>query len=66
MYPISKSPVVGNEVGSLAPARYGGLSYEVLGNPQTDVYTINTSVFGKVNIYAPRDKDSSITDKPIY
>ena len=66
VYPLSKAPVIGNEVGSLAPSRYGGLSYEILGNPQTDVYTINTTSFGKVNIYAPRDNDSSITSSPIY
>ena len=66
VYPVSKAPVIGNEVGTLAPSRYGGLSYEILGNPQTNVYTINTSVFGKVNIFAPRDKDSSITANPIY
>ncbi|VYU07529.1 N-acetylmuramoyl-L-alanine amidase [Clostridium tertium] len=66
VYPLSKAPIIGNEVGSLAPSRYGGLSYEILGNPQTDVYTINTESFGKVNIYAPRDNDSSITSSPIY
>lgn len=66
VYPTSKSPVIGNEVGSLAPSRYGGLSYEVIGNPQNDVYTIQTESFGRVNIYAPRDNDSTITNNPIY
>lgn len=66
VYPLSKSPVIGNEVGSLAPSRYGGLSYEMLGNPQSNVYTIKTESFGTVNIYAPRDNDSSITNNPIY
>lgn len=66
VYPLSKSAVIGNEVGSLAPAKYGGLSYEILGNPQSNVYTINTSTFGKVNIFAPQDKDSTITTSPIY
>lgn len=66
VYPLNKAPVIGNEVGFLAPSRYGGLSYEILGNPQTDVYTINTANFGKVNIYAPRDTDSSITNYPAY
>lgn len=66
VYPTSKSPVIGNEVGALAPSRYGGLSYEILANPQTDVYTIQTESFGKVNIYAPRDNDSAITNNPIY
>lgn len=66
VYPLNKQPIIGNEVGSLAPARYAGLSYEILGNPQTNVYTINTASFGKVNIFAPQDKDSSITTSPIY
>ena len=66
VYSLSRTPVIGNEVGFLAPSRYGGLSYEILGNPQSDVYTINTEAFGKVNIYAPRDNDSSITNNPIY
>lgn len=66
VYPTTKAPVIGNEVGSLAPSRYGGLSYEILGNPQVDVYTIKTEMFGYVAIYAPRDNDSSITEKPIY
>ena len=66
VYPTTKAPVIGNEVGSLAPSRYGGLSYEILGNPQVDVYTIKTETFGKVNIYAPRDNDSNITVTPVY
>lgn len=66
VYPTTKAPVIGNEVGSLSPSRYGGLSYEILGNPQVDVYTIKTETFGKVNIYAPRDNDSNITVTPVY
>lgn len=66
VYPTNKSPVVGNEVGYLSPSQYGGLSYEILGTPQADVYTIKTQSFGTVNIYAPRDNDSSITSSPVY
>lgn len=66
VYPTNVAPVTQNACGSLAPKTYGGLSYEILGNPQTDVYTIQTQSFGKVNIYAPRDNDSSITNNPIY
>lgn len=66
VYPTNVAPVVKNSCGSLAPKTYGGLSYEILGNPQTDVYTIQTTSFGKVNIYAPKDNDSSITQNPIY
>lgn len=66
VYPTSKSPTIGNECGSLAPKNYGGLSYEILDKPQANVYTIQTSSFGKVNIFAPRDNDSSITANPKY
>ena len=52
VYPLSKSPTVGNESGFLNPKKFGGLTYEILGNPLPDVYTIQTSNFGKVNIYA--------------
>lgn len=66
IYRTNVAPVSANAFASLSPATYGGLSYEILGNPQTDVYTINTSMFGKVNIYAPRDNDSTITTYPVY
>lgn len=66
VYPLSKAPVIGNECGRLAPSLFGGLSYEILGNPQSNIYTIQTQSFGKVNIYAPNDNDSSITSNPIY
>ncbi|MBB6623870.1 N-acetylmuramoyl-L-alanine amidase [Clostridium gasigenes] len=66
VYPLGKNPVIGNEIGSLAPVTYGGLSYEIKGNPIGDVYTIITSVWGKVNIYAPRDNESTITSRPSY
>lgn len=66
VYPTNVAPIIKNACGSLAPKQFCGLSYEILGNPQTDVYTIQTQSFGRVNIYAPRDNDSSITNNPIY
>ena len=66
VYPTNVAPIIKNASGSLAPKQFGGLSYEILGNPQADVYTIQTQSFGRVNIYAPRDNDSSITNNPIY
>lgn len=66
VYPLDKTPRIGNEVGFLAPSRFGGLSYRILNNPQVNVYTIRTQSFGNVNIYAPRDNDSSITTLPVY
>ena len=66
VYPLDKAPVIKNCCGKLAPKQFGGLSYEILGNPQTDVYTIQTSSFGKVNIYAPKGGNSTITTSPVY
>lgn len=59
------------KIGDLKPSMFGGLSYEILGNPVTDVYIIKTTDFakdngGRVAIWAPRDNDSSITENPIY
>ncbi|WP_368244087.1 N-acetylmuramoyl-L-alanine amidase [Clostridium tertium] len=65
VYPLDKTPVVGNECAKLAPATYGGLSYEIL-EDKGDIKIIKTEMFGKVQIYAPRDNDSSITENPIY
>lgn len=66
VYPTNVAPVLKNACGKLAPKTYGGLSYEILAKPQADVYTIQTSSYGKVNIYAPRDNDSTITNYPVY
>lgn len=65
VYPLDKTPVVGNECVKLAPATYGGLSYDIL-EDKGDIKIIRTEMFGKVQIYAPRDNDSSITENPIY
>lgn len=51
VYRTNMAPVVGNECGMLAPARYNGLTYEILAKPQKDVVTIQTQTFGKVNIF---------------
>lgn len=65
IYPLNKQPVVGNECAYLAPVNYGGLSYEIL-EDRGDVKIIQTVMYGRVQIYAPRDNDSTITDKPLY
>ncbi|MEC1649329.1 N-acetylmuramoyl-L-alanine amidase [Bacillus halotolerans] len=60
IYPTNKAPVKGNECGSLRPKKFGGLKYEVLANPQADVYTIKTDQFGKVNIYAAKSTGATV------
>ncbi|WP_053071997.1 N-acetylmuramoyl-L-alanine amidase family protein [Ornithinibacillus contaminans] len=61
VYPVNVSPVKGNEKGFLNPAKFGGLTYEVLGNPQPHVYLIQTQDFGRVQIYAHPNTGASIT-----
>jgi LysM repeat protein len=51
VYPLNKQPVKKNAVGAINPTKFGGLMYEVLGKPYPDVVTIQTSNFGRVNIY---------------
>lgn len=51
VYKTNVAPVVGNECGYLYPSKFGGLTYEILATPQTDVVTIQTRDYGKVNIY---------------
>lgn len=51
VYPTNKAPVKGNESGYLNPKKFNGLTYEVLGSPQANVVTIQSSNFGRVNIF---------------
>jgi hypothetical protein len=39
----------------LSPKRYGGLTYDIIGNPAPHIYLIQTKNFGKVAIYAGPD-----------
>lgn len=61
VYPLDKSPVIGNERGLLAPATYGGLKYEVLGWSQKDVAIIQTQDLGRVKIYVGPDTNARIS-----
>ncbi|TXK24570.1 N-acetylmuramoyl-L-alanine amidase [Bacillus amyloliquefaciens] len=60
IYPTNKAPVKGNEINYLRPKKFGGLKYEILANPQTDVYTIKTDQFGKVNVYAAKSTGATV------
>ena len=42
----------GNEIHNLTPSAYGGLIYDIKGNPAPHVYLIDTGVRGRVAIYA--------------
>ena len=63
VYPTNKAPVKGNEIAKLNPKKFGGLTYDILDNPQKDVYTIKTGDFGTVNIYAAPSTGASILAK---
>lgn len=60
VYPLNKPPVIGNESGYLNPQMFGGLTYQILANPQTDIFTIETRDYGRVNIYAGGDTSAQI------
>jgi N-acetylmuramoyl-L-alanine amidase len=63
VYPLNKAPKKGNECGMLNPKKFGGLTYEILGNPQTDIYLIQTQSFGKVQIYGASSTGAKIVLK---
>ncbi|CDG02090.1 Putative N-acetylmuramoyl-L-alanine amidase family 2 (fragment) [Clostridium chauvoei JF4335] len=65
IYNMNVKPIKGNEFAYLAPSQYGGLSYRII-EDRGDVKVINTSCFGTVQIYAPKDNDSTFTDYPVY
>ena len=52
--------VAGSEIGYLNPSKFGGLTYEIYGNPATDIYLIKTQDFGIVAIYAGAGTGASI------
>lgn len=61
VYPLNSAPVKGNEKGFLRPSKFGGLTYEVLGNSQPHVYIIQTRDFGKVQIYGHPSTGASLS-----
>lgn len=53
----------GKEVATLAPGKFGGLTYDILGNPHANVVTIQTRDFGLVNIYVGPETGATIIAK---
>lgn len=68
IYPLNKVPTLGNQCGKLVPSKYGGLSYTILDYLNSNVAIIQTSNFGKVQIYIGNDVSDkfTITDIPAY
>lgn len=52
VYRVKGPYIVGNEIHLLTPKAYGGLTYNIVGNPAKDIYLIDTDVKGRVAIYA--------------
>jgi N-acetylmuramoyl-L-alanine amidase CwlA len=52
VYPLTKAPKAGNECGKLNPKKFGGLEYEILKDRGNWVFEIQTSNFGRVQIFA--------------
>lgn len=55
VYPLNTAPVYGNQIGQINPGYYGDLTYTILDRPMNDVVTIDTEIFGRVNVYASPD-----------
>lgn len=51
---------VGNEVGYLNPAKFGGLTYAIKGDRLNDVVVIDTQDFGRVAIYVAKSTGATI------
>lgn len=63
IYRVGGPYTKGNEIGLLKPAKFGGLTYSILGNPVTNVYIIQTQDYGKVAIYAGADTGARISTR---
>lgn len=63
VYPLNKPAIVGNEVGKLAPSKFGGLKYEIIESLPNDVYVIKTQTYGMVKIWAGKGSLSTIKEE---
>lgn len=61
IYNPSGPYTTGNEIHKLTPAAFGGLTYDIKGNPAPNVYLIDTGVRGRVAIYAGPETSARIT-----
>lgn len=59
VYNVNGPYTVGNEIHLLTPSAFGGITYDILENKGNGVYVINTSVRGRVAIYADPARTSA-------
>lgn len=61
IYALDAAPVKKNALPyRLHPKKFGGLTYEILGEPEPNVYIIQTRDYGKVKIYGGPDTDAVV------
>ncbi|WP_102027995.1 peptidoglycan DD-metalloendopeptidase family protein [Salirhabdus sp. Marseille-P4669] len=65
VYPLDKVPVAKNTKGEINPTKFGGLTYEILGEDEPHTYIIQTSDFGKVKVYGHPSTDAVIKEKKV-
>ncbi|SDM14413.1 peptidoglycan recognition protein family protein [Sediminibacillus halophilus] len=65
IYPVDAPPTKGIEKGFLKPSKFGGLTYEILGEKEPDVYVIKSSDFGKGKVYGAVSTGAKITGSSI-
>lgn len=63
IYPLNQPAIVGKEIGKLAPAKFGGLKYEILETLPNNVYVIKTQTYGKVKIWAGKGSLATIKEE---
>lgn len=62
IYRVGGSYKAKDAIHMLTPSRFGGLTYDILNDLGGGVYEINTSVRGRVAIYAGNDTSARITN----
>ena len=63
VYDMNVQPIKKNAKGYLNPAKFGGLTYDILGWTMTDVAIIQTRDFGQVQIYVASSTGAIISNK---
>lgn len=61
VYPLSKSPIVGNQIGVIRPKKSGIVKYRIYEWTQNNVAVIKTAAYGKVQIYVGPGTGAKIT-----
>lgn len=64
IYPLNKAPIKANALPNpLKPSKFGGLEYEILHDRGNWVFEIQTSQFGRVQIYSAPETGARVVEK---